>query len=359
VSSSEIAVPTTADGSDVLTSSASTSTPDAVDGEATGRLRPLVYRQHQRLSVLAFGAVLSFAPLVLHSGYAYDLVNRSLIMALVTVGFYLAFALGGQFAFSQASFMALGAYVSGRIGMEHPVLLGFVAAIAAGVVLGAVFALAMRRANQFFFAIGTLAIGELILILAVRWTDFTGLSGQMHGVARLEAFGKVFRTDTEVFYVLLAVLVAGLFLSALIVRSPLRRDAIANRDNAFIGRTLGVPILRTRVVMFALGTGYAAAAGALFAHVNGFVTTDAFGVDVGVQIFLMAIVGGLGSHWGAVAGAFFVIYVGEALRSASEWKGLVYGALLVIVMIVLPEGLSGVVHAARNSWRKIRRAPAR
>jgi branched-chain amino acid transport system permease protein len=337
---------------------------DQVDHtEMPALVPPKNYRSFQVSKVLVFTGVVSLAPLLVSSAYSYDLLNRWLIMSVVTIGFYVAFGLGGQFAFSQASFMAVGAYVSAKVSETQPVWLGFISAIVVCSVLGLIFAVAMRKASHFFFAIATLAFGELILVVASKWTAFAGISGQVLGVPRLSVFGKVFRTHTQIFYVLLAVVAVVLIITVLVERSPVRREAIANRDNPLVALMLGTPTLRLRIEVFTIGAAYAGAAGSLFAHTNGFVSIEAFGVDIGVQIFLMAVLGGLGSPWGAVAGAGFVIYVGEALRDSAQYKGLVFGAGLMLVMTVMPDGLvQGMVSYGRRGWRAVRgsknRAPS-
>jgi ABC-type branched-subunit amino acid transport system ATPase component len=157
------------------------------------------------------------------------------------------------------------------------------------------------------------------------------------------------------------VLAISLVLAAMIERSPVRREAIAVRDHPVVARTLGLPALRIRIVMFMLGSTFAAVAGALFAHRSSVLSTDTFSVQLGLYIFLMAILGGLGSRWGAVVGAWFFVYATDYLgRSGisfashriSEFKPIVFGALLIVVMIAAPDGFSGL---GRKFWRWAKR----
>jgi ABC-type branched-subunit amino acid transport system ATPase component len=163
--------------------------------------------------------------------------------------------------------------------------------------------------------------------------------------------------------VLVAVLGVSLVVAAMIERSPVRREAIAVRDQPVVAGTLGLPALRIRIAMFMLGSTFAALAGALYAHRSASLSTDTFSVQLGLYIFLMAILGGLGSRWGAVVGAWFFVYATDYLgRSGfsiashrlSEFKPIVFGALLIIVMIAAPDGITGLARKLRGR----RKSPA-
>jgi branched-chain amino acid transport system ATP-binding protein len=141
-----------------------------------------------------------------------------------------------------------------------------------------------------------------------------------------------------------------------------QREAIAGRDQAAVASTVGVPVFRLRVTMFVLGSAVAGAAGSIFVHWKTFASPDSFGIDLGIGIFVMLILGGIDSRWGPILGAFFYVFIPQWLQggvlgipgpkfsvtlqgqvhNASDFKNIIFGALLVIVMIAYPEGLVGV-----------------
>ena len=127
-----------------------------------------------------------------------------------------------------------------------------------------------------------------------------------------------------------------------------------------VARTVGIRVGLVRWTMFVLGSAMAGVAGALIAHWSGYVGTNSFGVGLAIGIFLMVVLGGLRSFWGPVIGGAFYVAVPEILSDFERYQGIVYGAVLLVVIIVLPEGIvglksrvAGFVHAA---WRP--RVPA-
>ena len=290
-------------------------------------------------------------------GFAQEsLFNDWLLYSIVVLGFYFVFGLSGQFAFSQAAVFGLGGYVSAwaTFNPDRPVFVGIIVAVLVVLVVGLLFSLLMQRTEHFYFAVGTLGLQTVIVLLVSSWDDFThGPGGQTVGIRPLSVFGTTFQTDFDVFKILIVVLGIALVVGALIERSPVRREAIATRDQPVVAKTLGLPTLRIRVVMFMLGGAFAAVAGALYAHRAGSLSPETFSVQLGLYIFLMAILGGLGTMWGAVVGSWFFVYstnylthsgIEIASHRLSEFKPIMFGALLIIVMIAAPEGITGLFH---------------
>jgi len=313
------------------------------------RARPPVYRLHQYRTVLLFTAVIAvFVPTMVHSRLEQSLVNFWLEYSIMTVGFYLVFGMAGQFAFSQAFIVGLGAYTSGYIGATQPFWVAFIAAVVFSAAVAAIFGLLVRRSSQFYFAVATLGLSEIGILVFNQATHFTGLAGQRLNIKSPSLFGYSFDTQMKFFFLALGLLFLALMLAAFIERSPVRREAIAVRDKPLVTSTLGIPLLKYKIVMYVIGSGIAAAAGSLYAHWQGVISPDVFDVDLGIAIFLMLILGGADSKWGALLGAAFYTWVPDYLHSVAEYKEIVYGGLLVIVVIALPEGLIGVVDVVKR-----------
>ncbi|MDZ7791701.1 MAG: branched-chain amino acid ABC transporter permease [Xanthomonadales bacterium] len=270
--------------------------------------RPPSFRTRRLPYVAALLIMLTLVPLQFPGAYELSIANRTITYAVAAIGFYLVFGLSGQFAFSQAIFFGLGAYASAWSGRT---LGGFWLALVVGVVITAlvavVFALLVRKADHFYFAIATLGLSEIGLVVFTEWESFTGSAGQVQVVDDPSIAGFVFDSELRMFWFLLGALALVLVLTAWIERSPVRRDAIVVRDHPEVAASFGMPTLKVQLVMFVLGSSYAGAAGALFAHDQGFISPSSFSVALGINIFLMVILGGLGSMWGAVIGAIFVV----------------------------------------------------
>jgi len=358
------------------------------DGSGDERSRPPAMRGQPYLWLLVFLLGIALFRQYGVSGFGdTDLVNTWLFYCVIVVGFYLVFGVSGQFAFSQAVFAAVGAYTSAwatRIALfgVDSFWMGVLVAIVVTAIVAAAFAFLMRRASHFYFAIATLGLSEIILEVLRKWTAFSGASGDTTaGIRHISLFGYPLDNPYRIFWVWFGALALVLLLTIFLARSPVQREAIATRDHDMVASTLGVPILRSRITMFVLGSTIAGVGGAIFAHSKGFATPDSFGIDLGLGIFVMLILGGIDSRWGPIVGAAFYVFVPQWLQGGvlgipgvdftvnafgqehrlGDFRDLFFGALLVIVMIAFPEGLVGIgrrlrslvlgrAHPARRTW---------
>lgn len=325
--------------------------------------RPRIYRQrHYSVMLVVAAGFVAFRVLAVSGRAGPVRFNLMLFYILMGVGFYWAFALAGQFAFSQAAFAGVGAYASvWAVQRGLPVVVGIAFGVLFGAVLAALFAWLLRKSGAFYFGIATLALAEVVLIVVRRWTSLTNsIGGATTGIPDVRLFGYSFDTPTRVTVMMGAVVVIVLLGAVLIERSPARRDSVAVRDGEAVAAVLGVPVVRVRVTMFALGSATASLAGALLAHTTGFITPESFGLHAGVAVFVIIIVGGTHSLWGAVAGSVFYIYLPEVLKAIGleRWGEVAYGVALVAFMFFLPRGIVGLFSTVRSRVARLRAQPA-
>jgi branched-chain amino acid transport system permease protein len=332
-------------------------TPPSPDGRAPVRrsaltARPPVFRGQPYSAIGAFLAAMSLYWLWRVSGNGLageNLMSTWVFYAIIVVGFYLVFGISGQFAFSQAAFAGLGGYTSNWAAKNHSFWLGFLCAMAVTAVVSAIFALLVRRATHFYFAIATLGISTIALLVIRNWDDLNGgLGGEVTNIRKISIFGNELDTAGNNFAFLLAVLGLVMVLTAWLQRSPYVRESIANRDKDVVSGTLGVPTLRLRVSAFVLASVAAGMAGSIYAHWKGILGPEQWSIDLGLGIFLMLILGGISSMWGAILGAWFYTYVIGWLDFADKYRQMIYGSLLIVVMIALPDGLVGAAHRIRS-----------
>ena len=304
-----------------------------------------------------------------------DLINTWLFYSVIVVGFYFVFGVSGQFAFSQAAFAAVGGYTSAWATREalfgtDTFWMGVVVGVAVASVLAAVFAYFMRRASEFYLAIATLGLSAIFLDIIQHWDAFTGTTaGTTSGIRPITFFGYEINqlNGYRIFWVWLGAFAIVMLIAIWLARSPVQRESIAMRDQSQVAASLGVPVLKHRVSMFVLGSGIAAAAGAIFVHVKGFANPDSFDINLGIAIFVILIVGGIDSRWGAVMGAAFYVFIPQWLQGGvlgisginitikvfgqehrfGDFRDIFFGAILVITMIAFPEGLVGVGRRVR------------
>lgn len=291
--------------------------------------------------------------------------NLVLYYAIIVIGFNYVFGVSGQLAFSQAAFVGVGAYTSNWASINHSFLVGLLAALIVCSVIAAVFGWLLRKADHFYFAIATLAFSEIFVLVVRNWQGLLGPSSTSTGgdivmAKPIEIFGfSLAFDDMRIFTLLLGVIVVLLVMATWFNRSPMRREAIAARDKPMVAATLGVPVQTLNLRTYVVGSALAGMAGSIFVHWNGFATPESFGVSVALAVFLMMVIGGVGSFWGAIVGAFFYVYAPVFFESLEEYREIVYGALLMVAVIVMPQGIVGIAGQLRVLfYRFVLRRPA-
>ena len=341
-------------------------------GPLWNRVKPPIYRGLPYIRIVLVLAALLLYRATRTQGRAQEqLFNTWMLYTMLVIGFYFVFGISGQFAFSQASIYGLGGYVSAWAthNHDHPLLLGLGAAVVVCLAVSLLFSLVMQRTEHFYFAVGTLGLQNVILTVVTQWKGLSRGSGggEVSDIRHLSVFGHTLATRFDTFKLLLFALGLAMVVAVFLERSPIRREAIANRDSPVVARTLGLPALKIRVTMFMLGSFFAAVAGSLNAHSDGSLGPTSFGVDLGLFIFLMVILGGLGSFWGAILGAWFFVYVRYQISISkthlfgdklSAYLPAIFGIVLILVMIFLPDGILGLGTRVRRIFRKDTRALA-
>ena len=237
----------------------------------------------------------------------------------------------GLLSLGQGGFMAIGAYVSAVLTVWWGV--PFAAALAAGGLAAAVAGLAVGfpalRIKGVYLLILTMGFGEIVRIFFLNFEP-TGAASGFGGIRQSTTLGGVAFT---------VVLLLLFFLQ--VRRSRMGRAAEALREDELAAEVMGIDITRLKLAVFSLGALMAGVGGALYAHYALFIDSAQFGFHRSAEIFVIVLLGGMGSFWGAVAGAVVVTLLPEALRVIQEWRMTFFGTLLVAMMIWRPWGLIG------------------
>jgi branched-chain amino acid transport system permease protein len=232
----------------------------------------------------------------------------------------------GLVSLGHAAFLGIGAYAHvfflQDLGLPWVVSMALAAGLsaAAGVLVG----LPALRMTGVYLTIATLAFALIIQEVFTRWEHVThGLKGRP--VDKPVVFGVSFASDGAFYFLCLAVLIGGLWLTGNVLRAPTGRAWVAIRDSEIAAQSMGVHLARYKTMAFAYSAGLMGAAGALFAHKIGFLAPDIFSVLLSIQFLLMVVVGGLGSLHGALYGAVFVamlpVLISEARDHIPAWAG--------------------------------------
>jgi branched-chain amino acid transport system permease protein len=330
--------------SHVVPDEPSTSTPDAERSPAASGGDPTRRRLPVRAIVLAVvvGLALLAIPETARAGYyQYSFITAS-ALAIAGLGFYLVYQVGGV-TFAQAGFMAIGAYTSGLLSRElgWSVFLTALVAIAVTVALGALIGVLITRArSEFHFILVTFAFSEVVRLSLTRWVY--GADG-IPGIPSPELFGYSFRDPTRYYWLSAVVLLLCAALVWRLMHSGLGRMLLSVREGELhLAPSFGIRPETYKVLAFAIASGLAGLAGAVQGHFTNFASPDQFGLQFSVLILTAAVIGGVGYIAGPIVGALVLVSLERYLSEFPGTSIVVYGVVLVLVMLVLPEGLVGL-----------------
>ena len=251
------------------------------------------------------------------------------INALLALSIWLTLSCG-LLAMANAAFMGIGAYTASILTMNYGA--PFPVALAAGIAAPTFVALLIGgptlRLSGVYLAMATLGFGEVVRVLILNADALTGGALGLNGIPQL----------TQAWHV-----VAALVMSLLILwrmrRSRIGRAFEAIKEDPIAASLMGISVNGHKLLAFALGAGIAGLAGALNAHLTFFIGPSEFGFDRGVDILTMAILGGTSALTGPVLGALIVTLLPELLRNFRDFRTMMNGAILVLIVLFLPKGL--------------------
>jgi branched-chain amino acid transport system permease protein len=320
-----------------------------------------------RPTSLAFAvaiAGLAMLPIAFNNEYVMHVAILAMIFAILCASWNLVAGYAGIFTFGHQAFFALGAYASALLAMRaniSPWITMPLGALVAGL-FGTLISLpVLRLKGKPYVAIMTLAFAEIVRIVGDNITDLTNGETGLAGVPPLTGFalpGGGLATfsladRTAYFYVALILLVGTVAVLGFIVRGPMGLALKAIRESQEAAESLGVPLTAYKTFAFAVSSALAGLAGAFYAHYVGILTPSSVaGVDVMVQIIGMTVVGGLATFYGPVIGAFALTVSLELLRSAGNNRFLIYGALIVLAIMFIPDGLASLPKRAARVFLK-------
>jgi branched-chain amino acid transport system permease protein len=324
-----------------------------------------------RWTMAAF-AVLFFLviPLGLHEYYL-SICNLVWIAVIGAVGLNILVGYTGQVSIGHGAFMSVGAYTAANLAtrLDSPWPVNLLAGGLMAAAVGAVVGIPSLRIKGLYLAIATLA-GQLI----IEWTinHVTFISGGVQAsieVARPRLGTMVLDTQRDMYYFLLFFVVLAVVGAMNLVRSRVGRAFIAIRDQDIAAEIIGIDIFRYKLLAFAISSFYAGVTGVLYTYFLGIANYEQFQIGVSIDYLAMIIIGGLGSVLGSIFGAIFVTLLPIVIRMAMEAFGglflapqtvlnlipnlrlMLFGALIVIFLVVEPEGLNRLWRNIRNYFR--------
>jgi len=300
--------------------------------------------------VLAAAAVAVYGTLA--QSYGLKLLAIAGCYTLAVLGYQFVFGRIGALSLAQGAFFGLGAYTSAllalKLGWDFARTLP--AAIALAVALAAIVGASVLRLGSHYFALATLAVAELLHILAVEWLRLTGGGNGLPGVPGFRLFDFTIPAGWPAALFVWIVVAMGALLAMNYAASLYGDGSRLLRAHPLAAASAGIGEPGRRMAAFLLSAAFGAAGGALYVHTLGVVSPEALQFDVMVLILCMTVIGGRNAVAGAALGALLLVHLPEWFRAFEQWALFAYGAGLLVCIIAAPEGIAGAVEAL---WRRM------
>ena len=327
-----------------------------------------------RIGVILF---LAFAfvvvPLIGDQYWLSAILTPFLIFALAALGLNILTGYAGQLSLGTAAFMAVGAFMAYNFVLRMPwlgIIPSFILAGLCAAAVGIVFGLPSLRIKGFYLAVATLACQFFVLWMIQRWGWITNHSASgVITAQQIAIFGYLIDTPAKKYVLTLAIVAVMALLAKNLMRSETGRAFMAVRDMDVAASVIGIPMMKTKLLAFAISSFYCGVAGALYAYTYlGTVEPEAFTLDLSFRVLFMIIIGGIGSILGAFLGAAFItlfpiflsivsggishafgIEISHALVSNLEL--IIFGGLIIFFLIVEPQGLARLWQITKEKLR--------
>ena len=307
---------------------------------------------HAAWSLAAAMLVAGIGAALAGNGYQLFILGTVAVTAIAATGLNVLLGLAGQISLGHAAFYAIGAYtaavLAARCGLD--MLTGGVIGAVLAAAAGALLSLPAVRVRGPYLAMVTIAFGFVVEQGAAEWKSVTGGWNGLSGIPKPSLPGHAF---SEAELTILCVVLAALLVPAFARFTTSRWGLVlrATRDAEVAAQSLGANLVAARTLAFAISAGLTGLAGALFASLTGFISTESFPFFQSITFLLVVLVGGAGTPAGPAIGALVVVLLPEMLSFLAEYRLLFFGGLLLLVLLLAPAGIAGALAVAAARLR--------
>lgn len=293
---------------------------------------------------VAVAAVFTFVFPFFFNAYQINIMTTAMMYIVLGLGLNIVVGLAGLLDLGYVAFYAVGAYSYALLNTHFG--LGFWAALPIGGALALIFGIILGfpvlRLKGDYLAIVTLGFGEIIRLILENWSAFSGGPSGVANVSRPSFFGlnlNLSETMTAIYYLMLIFVVVTIFSVNRLQNSRIGRAWLALREDEIACQAMGIDKTKTKLTAFALGATWAGFMGVVFAAKTTFVNPASFTFLESAIILAIVVLGGMGSILGVVIAALILILLPEYLRAFSEYRMLIFGGSMVLMMVFRPQGL--------------------
>ena len=277
------------------------------------------------------------------------------IYSLINMGLSLLMGYAGQISLGHAAFFGLGAYTSGILCTK--LSLSPWLAMPAGIFLTALVAYIVGvpslKLKGHYLAMATLGFGVIVYIFFNEEVALTGGPSGFSDIPGLTFFGLDLNNELYYYILVWTLVVLTLVFSLNVINSRIGRALRSLHDSAVAADAMGVETSRFKIIIFVLSAAYASLAGSLYTHYVGFLSPSSFDFFLSIKLVMMVVVGGMRNIWGALLGTWLLTFLGnEWLHVFRDFDILVYGAVLLAIVMFLPEGLVDLSPKMKRLWKR-------
>jgi branched-chain amino acid transport system permease protein len=310
------------------------------------------------LLLLALGLLF---PIVARNDYHLTVMSTAYIFALATLGLNLITGYTGQYNLAHSGFMAVGAYTVGILTVDYqvPFWIAFALSGVVAAAIGFFIGIVSLRLKGHYFSIFTMCVGYIMFLVIEKWESLTHGTVGIIGIPAPAGIGTLtFDSPHTLYYLVFFFLVLGTWIMHRITNSLLGRTFEAIRNSDDLAESLGINLMRNKLLAFLLSVFYAGMAGGLYAGFVRFLGPGIAGVESSFDMTMYMLVGGVGTLLGPLLGALMVPWLTQYLQFLQEYRFIVFGPLLVLLVIFVPHGIVGGYKAWRMRRDAMAQAPA-
>ena len=297
-------------------------------------------------------------PFFVPNRYFFQIIIMSCLFAIGALSLNLILGYTGQASLAHGAFFGLGAYgvaiLTYTLGWSFWIALPLSAVLAA--MIGLIVGIPALRTRGAYFAIATMCLGEIIVLVAGNWVELTGGHNGIVGIAPpssipIPFIGELsFQTQTAQYYLVLVFLLFTLFVMDRLVHSLKGLTFMAVRNNELLAEAVGINTFRTKLLSFVVSNFLVAMAGGIYASLIGSISPSVASLVKTFDFLLYVLLGGIATLAGPILGAFALPILQENLQFLQDYQMIFFGVMLVVVIIYVPKGLMGAIMSLRKKF---------
>jgi branched-chain amino acid transport system permease protein len=278
-------------------------------------------------------------------GFYIRVLNVILLYSIITAGLSLLMGYAGQISLGHAAFFGLGAYGSGLLSVRLSISpwLALPMAIVGTAIISYAVGIPVLKLKGHYLAMATLGFGEIIYVVLKELDWLTGDPAGLIGIPPFSLGEFSFISSVSQYYMTWVSFGLVLILSVSLINSRVGRALRAIHGDEMAAEALGVNVSKFKIQVFVLSAAYAALAGSLYAHFEGFIGYTTFNLMLSIRLVTMVVIGGMTNIWGALLGTAILTALPQFLTAFKDYEMVVYGAIMIGVMLFAPKGLIGLI----------------